>query len=200
MKYFISALILAAILLTMNHTKPHTDTLPLTPYDTILAVGDSLTHGYGAAPEQSYPSLLATMSGVNVINEGIDGETSEEGRKRLPQLLQKYHPKLTILCYGGNDILQKRSMSRLKENLKKMITLCRAHSSDVLLIAVPNMTLFGLEPLTLYEEVAEETNTPLVEGLLSEILSSPSLKSDQIHPNAKGYRVMAERIAQEIGY
>ena len=165
---------------------------------TILAAGDSLTYGFGAPSEASYPARLRQKISLKVINAGENGETSSEGLQRLPSLLDTYHPKLTILCYGGNDILQKRSMQQLKKNLKKMITLCKEAGSEVLLIAVPNMTLFGLEPLALYEEVSEETNTPLLSGVLSEILEEPSMKSDQVHPNAKGYRKLGDAVYEKL--
>jgi len=85
-------------------------------------------------------------------------------------------------------------METLRQNLKRMIAQCRASGSKVLLVSVPNFTLFGLEPLPLYEEVAKETDTPLIEGVLATILNDPALKSDQVHPNAKGYEKLAEAI------
>lgn len=197
MKYLL-ILLAAALLLWMVRPTDKADKTPLLPSDTILAMGDSLTYGHGASPKESYPSVLASMTGLRIINAGRNGETSQEGLKRVPQLLQQHKPKLTLLCYGGNDILQKKSMKTLKENLKTMISLIRAHGSEVILIAVPDFSLFGLHPLSLYEEVAEETNTPLVNGLLSDILADPSLKSDQVHPNAKGYRKMAETLYEAI--
>ena len=188
----------AALLFYLIRPQTPTMTTTLQTNDTILAVGDSLTYGFGASPEASYPALLSQMTGLRIINAGINGETSAEGLSRLPELLQKHHPKLTILCYGGNDILQKLPMAQLKTNLIKMVKLCKAHGSDVLLVSVPNLTLFGLEPLSLYEEVAKETETPLLEGVLAEILDQPALKSDYIHPNAKGYRMMAEKIYEAL--
>ncbi len=197
MKYLIVA-VAAAVLLYLIRPLTPAMTTTLQPNDTILAAGDSLTYGFGAAPEQSYPALLSKMTGIRVVNAGINGETSAEGLRRLPGLLQKHRPKLTILCYGGNDILQKLPMAQLKANLVKMVSLCKTHGSEVLLISVPNLTLFGLEPLSLYEEVAEETGAPLLEGVLADILDKPALKSDQIHPNAKGYKAMAEAIYRKL--
>ena len=103
-----------------------------------------------------------------------------------------------ILCFGGNDIIQKKSMSGLKQNLKSMIQMAKAKNIEVLLISVPNITLFGLSPLELYEEVAKEENIPLLSGVLANILSQPSLKNDQIHPNALGYKEMAELIYESL--
>ena len=176
---------------------------PLQRGDTILAFGDSLTHGYGAGAGESYPERLSASIGVPVINAGINGETSADGLRRLPTLLQKHAVRLMILCFGGNDILQKRSMSQLKANLIEMITRAKAQGIEVVILSVPNINLFGMSPLALYAEVAEETGTPLIEGILADILEQPSLKSDQIHPNARGYRQMAREVEKglrESGY
>lgn len=176
---------------------------PLQRGDTILAFGDSLTHGYGAGAGESYPERLSASIGVPVINAGINGETSADGLRRLPSLLEKHAVRLMILCFGGNDILQKRSMSQLKANLIEMITRAKAQGIEVVILSVPNINLFGMSPLALYAEVAEETGTPLIEGVLADILEQPSLKSDQIHPNARGYKQMAREVEKglrEIGY
>jgi len=196
MKYIIVAVFVALILLTLPNksTKMHT---PL-PHDTILAFGDSLTYGHGASHDESYPALLSSLSGHKVINAGINGETSYDGLQRLPELLEDKSIKLMILCFGGNDILRRQSMDALKNNLKTMIEMAKTKEIDVLLIAVPNINLFGLSPLELYEEVAEEEDVPLLSGVLADILGNPALKSDQIHPNALGYKQMADKIYESL--
>jgi len=192
MKYVIVAILVVLALLALN--KKETNTVTLTSNDKILAMGDSLTYGFGASSEESYPFLLSKLSQLNVINAGVNGDTSQEGLNRLPSLINDPSVKLMILCFGGNDILQKRSMSALKQNLKEMIHLAKSKNIEVLLISVPNISLFGLSALTLYKEVAKEEDVSLVSGLLADILSQPSLKNDQIHPNARGYKMMADHI------
>jgi lysophospholipase L1-like esterase len=196
MKYFAAALLALALLLTMNHGKKSVE--PLAPGESILAFGDSLTHGYGAGPGESYPDVLSKLTGLRVINAGVNGETSREGLRRLPGLLDHPETKLLILCEGGNDILQKRPLSELKENLRAMIRLAKGKGIAVLLLSVPDFGLLGLSALPLYEELAEEEDVPLLDGVLAEILSRPELKSDPIHPNAAGYRRMAERIYEAL--
>ncbi len=196
MKTILIAIAILLAVLSLN-TK-ETAAMKLTKNDTILAFGDSLTYGYGANDSQSYPVLLSRLSGLKVINAGVNGDTSEDGLRRLPARLEDPSVKLMILCFGGNDILQKRSMAQLKKNLASMIQMAKAKQIDVLLVSVPNITLFGLSALDLYEEAAEEENVPLLSGLLSDILSQSSLKNDQIHPNAKGYKVMAEKIYETL--
>jgi lysophospholipase L1-like esterase len=196
MKYII--IVIFSVLMILTLTKKETNAMTLTSNDTILAFGDSLTYGFGARSEESYPTRLSVLSGYKVINAGVIAEASDEGLKRLPQLLEEGSIKLMILCFGGNDIMQKRSMSSLKQNLKTMIRMAKAKNIDVLLISVPNITLFGLSPLELYDEVAEEENIPLLSGILANILSQPSLKSDQVHPNALGYKKMSELIYESL--
>ena len=196
MKYIIGiVLILLAI---SSFTKRETDTMQLNKSDTILAFGDSLTYGFGANPNESYPTLLSQYTGLKVINAGVNGDTSEEGLRRLAPLLNDPSIKLLILFFGGNDVMQKKPMSALKNNLKTMIGMAKEKNIEVLLVSVPNITLFGLSPLDLYEEVAEEENIPLLSGMLADILSQPSLKSDQIHPNAAGYEKMAQKIYESL--
>jgi acyl-CoA thioesterase-1 len=196
MKYILSAIAVALVLFTLTR-KDHT-IQPLETSHTILAFGDSLTYGYNADPAQSYPTTLSKVTGLNVINAGIPGDTSGEGLRRLPKYLEDPSVKLLILCMGGNDMIQQIPTETLKTNLKHMIQLAKAKKIDVLLISVPRLTPFGLSPLNLYEEVADEEDIPLLSGLLSDILSQPLLKSDQIHPNGAGYKLMGKEIAQKL--
>ena len=196
MKYIVGTVLI--ILAILSFTKRETDTMQITKTDTILAFGDSLTYGFGANPGQSYPELLSQYTGLKVINAGVNGDTSEDGLKRLDPLLNDPSIKVMILFFGGNDVMQKKSMTALKNNLKTMIQMAKSKKIDVLLVSVPNITLFGLSPLDLYEEVAEEEHIPLLSGMLADILSQPSLKNDQIHPNAAGYEKMAQKIYESL--
>ncbi len=196
MKYIIAIVFVVLILLTLSNKSTNMNIL--LQHNTILAFGDSLTYGYNTQPSKSYPTVLSNLTGLKVINAGINGETSDEGLQRLPKLLEDKSIKLMILCFGGNDIIQRKSIASIKNNLKTMINMAKIKKIDVLLVSVPNLSLFGLSPLELYEEVAEEENIPLVSGVLADILSNPALKSDQIHPNALGYKQMADKIYENL--
>jgi len=187
--------------LYFKESNPETVREPLSPNAVILAFGDSLTYGYGAV-NYAYPVALEKMLKREVINEGVSGEVSADGLKRLPALLEKYHPDLVILCHGGNDILRKYSKTALKNNLKKMIILSRNMGAEVLLVGVPGFGLLGLSTLPLYDEVAQEEKVMYEGNVLETIENSPALKSDRIHPNGIGYKMMAEafvRVLQEHG-
>ena len=171
--------------------------LPGLPHEAVvLAFGDSLTFGTGAKADESYPAVLQDLIDRRVINAGIPGEVSAEGRRRLPVLLERHEPELLLLCHGGNDLLRKRDRERLKANLHAMIGMARERGIPVVLIGVPRPALLLLESDETYPAVAEKLGVPLESELLPEILGDTSLKSDPIHPNAAGYRQLAEGIAE----
>ena len=74
---------------------------------TVLALGDSITDGTGAAAEAAYPVQLARATGWNVVNGGVPGDTSAQALARLPALLAEHHPALVIISIGGNDFLRR---------------------------------------------------------------------------------------------
>jgi lysophospholipase L1-like esterase len=76
-----------------------------------------------------------------------------------------------------------------------MIRLAKSRGIDVLLIGTPEIG-FTLTPPEFYAGVAKESGIPYEGEVLTKILRNSELKSDQIHPNAKGYRLMAERVAE----
>ena len=166
---------------------------PLSADAVILAFGDSLTEGYGAAEDESYPAVLARLSARRVINAGVSGEVSGEGLRRLPAMLEQHRPRLLILCHGGNDMLRGRSLTQMEDNLRGMAQLARERAIPVVLLGVPNRGLF-LASYEAYARIAEDMNLVFIEDLIPEILGDSDLKSDAIHPNASGYRMMAETI------
>lgn len=161
----------------------------------VLAFGDSLTFGTGASPSESYPEVLSSLIGRRVINTGVPGEMSSDGLRRLPILLDQLRPDLLILCHGGNDMLRHLDPQTLKTNLRDMINQAIQRGIDVILVGVPKPALMYLESMKVYRELAREFNIPLEENVLAAIIKSPALKSDAVHPNALGYRRLAEALA-----
>jgi lysophospholipase L1-like esterase len=167
---------------------------PLDADASILAFGDSLTYGTGTSRDKAYPAVLEKLIGRKVINAGIPGEVSKKGLARLPGLIEQYHPDLIILCHGANDILRKLDLTKARSNLQQMITLAKKSGSEVVLVAVPEFSLF-LTPEPMYQALAEENQLPVTENILGEIIGNNSLKSDRVHPNAQGYQLLAQNIA-----
>lgn len=186
--------ILILLTTTLHASCRKSPQLPLLPVDAvILAFGDSLTFGTGAAETESYPALLERALKRRVINAGVPGEISTTGAERLPQLLEQEKPALLILCHGGNDLLQKLDQKTLANNLRTMIRTAQDKGVAVVLLAVPSADL-SLTPPPLYGKVAAELAVPLERDSLAKILSKGSLKADYFHPNAAGYRLLADNI------
>ncbi len=167
---------------------------PLADNGVVLAFGDSLTYGSGAAGNESYPAVLEQLTGHKVLNYGIPGETSGEGLARLPRVVEREKPALLLLCEGANDILRRMDRRQAADNLRAMVRLARERNIAVILIAVPDFNL-TLSPPKFYAEVAVEFRIPLEAKVFPRILGNGSLKSDYIHPNATGYRQVAEALA-----
>ncbi|HXH71702.1 MAG TPA: arylesterase [Mariprofundaceae bacterium] len=184
-------LLLIALLLAACSPSPKLPALP--PDGVILAFGDSLTYGTGAGEGQSYPAVLASLSGHEVVNAGIPGEISAKGLARLPALLDEVQPSLLILCHGGNDMLQKLDLGQTEANLRAMIDEAKQRNIPVVLIGVPKPGLL-LGTAEFYDKVAKEMHVPIEDEALPSILSKGNLKSDYIHPNAAGYRLMAQSV------
>lgn len=172
------------------------DTAKLQPLDsnaTILAFGDSLTYGTGSSRNDAYPAVLQRLTGRHIINAGKPGEITSKGLSRLPQLIEQHQPQLIILCHGGNDILRKLNLDDTSNNIQQMIDIARQSNSQVILVGVPEFGLF-LDTSPIYEKLAVENNVPIETNALGDILGDNSLKSDHIHPNSRGYQILAEKI------
>lgn len=187
-------LLLPFMLLMVQPACSRTPSLPPLARDgVVLAFGDSLTYGTGVQPDQSYPAVLASLLGRQVVNAGIPGEISADGAARLPALLDRYHPSLLVLCHGANDILNQLDRKQAAANLRAMITMARERGIAVVLIGVPDFALTLATP-PYYGELAHEYALPFEDGTLAKIMRRNDLKSDIIHPNAAGYRMMAEAV------
>ena len=167
---------------------------PLGNNDVVLAFGDSLTFGTGATPAESYPAQLQSLIGRKVVNAGVPGEISGDGLRRLPEVLDEVQPTLLILCHGGNDFLRKLGEAAAAENVRAMIRLAKQKGIGVVLIATPKPGL-SLTPPDFYAEIAKEFAIPFNDDTLKTILRDNALKSDLIHPNARGYVRVAQALA-----
>ena len=162
---------------------------------TVIALGDSLTYGYGASTETAYPTVLAEMSKWTVINAGVNGNTSADVLARTEQVISQ-NPDLVLLGVGGNDVLQRVQPNTTTDNITATIHQLKSADIPVVLISQPYFSasaLFGkASDNPIYEDIAEAEGVPLYASGWSQVLSDDTLKSDQIHANTAGYRQFAE--------
>lgn len=170
----------------------------LSPNASILAFGDSLTYGTGVSEEDSYPKVLERLLGRTVIRSGIPGEVSQAGLRRLPEDLQRYRPELVVLLHGGNDILRRQAANSSYNNLRSMVELIRSQGIEVVLIGVPGFSLMlnGPSAAPQYAKVAEELAVAYDGETLPALLYEKQYKSDSIHLNKEGYKLLAEGIEE----
>jgi acyl-CoA hydrolase len=163
---------------------------------TVLALGDSLTFGTGATPDTAYPAVLAGLTGWNVLNAGVPGDTSAQALERLGPLLADHRPALVLASIGGNDFLRRQDEGATRANIERICRETLAAGAQVLLIAVPRPSLAvavtgSLTDHPLYAELADALQLPLHRQGWAEVLADESLRADRIHANAKGYAEFA---------
>ena len=163
----------------------------------VLAFGDSLTYGTGAAEAESYPAQLESLIGRRVVRAGVPGEVTAQALERLPAALDEHAPRLLVLCIGGNDFLRRLGKAQAERNVRAMIELARRRGVEGLLIGTPEPGLFPSPP-GFYAAVAKELHVPYEGDVITQVLKDERLRSDPIHPNAAGYRIIAERVAAAL--
>jgi len=159
----------------------------------IICFGDSITFGYGAGPGEDYPSALAKIIGLPVINVGIDGDTSSEALKRLDSDVISRNPLLVLVEFGGNDFLRKVPLATTVDNIRAIVEKIQEKGAMVAVVDV-SAGLFLGDYRKAYRKLAEETGAIFIPSILQGIITNPSMKSDFLHPNAQGYRMIAQKI------
>ena len=193
MKRLAFALLLIAALASCGESVPRV--APVGPSEVIVAFGDSLTYGTGATETESYPVVLGQLIGRKVVRAGVPGEVTAQGLVRLEQVIEAHRPALMIVCLGGNDMLRRMDEAQVRSNLREIIRAIKRRGIAVVLVGVPKPALITSAP-AFYGELAKEFDIPYEGKVVTDVMYQLELKADPIHPNAKGYRRMAEAIAE----
>ena len=162
---------------------------------TIVVLGDSIAAGFGSGAGEAFPDLLAEKLGTEVVNAGVSGNTTADGLRRVDEAMDE-DPWMVIVELGGNDILRRVPPEQTEANLRRILERVIAGRAVPVLVEID--APFAGRYREIYERLGDELDVPVVEDVVGEILRDPSLKSDQIHPNAAGQRKLAEGIAEEI--
>ena len=176
---------------------------PLPTGAVVLAFGDSVTYGTGASRGEDYPSRLATLTGWQVVNAGIPGDTARAATARIADELAEARPAVAIIELGGNDFLRRRGADEIKEDLRSIITAVRAAGAIPVLVSVPELSVLGavigrLGDSPIYAALADEEDVLLIDEVFADVLSDDALRADRIHPNAAGYRLLAEHMVEDL--
>ncbi|MEK7135198.1 MAG: GDSL-type esterase/lipase family protein [Patescibacteria group bacterium] len=162
----------------------------------VVAFGDSLVAGVGSVQGGGFVKTLSADLDLPITNLGRSGDTTALALARVGEVaLMK--PALTIVLLGGNDYLQGVPESETKANLGKIIEALHASGSAVVLVGIES-GVPGTRHRAIFETLSEEYKTAYVPNILDGIYGHQEFMSDNLHPNDKGYRFMAERIKSTL--
>jgi lysophospholipase L1-like esterase len=163
----------------------------------IVCFGDSLTRGHGATAEESYPAVLASLLGREILNRGRDGETSETALERLDGDVLGSSPSVVIITLGGNDMLRRLPIEDTLRSLRKVFERILAAGAMVVFLPI-DPPFVSDERMKRVKELCRELGVLYVDSVMNGMWGNRRLMSDGIHPNAAGYRVMAERVRDAL--
>ena len=187
---------------------PAASTTPAENVPKIVAFGDSLTAGYGLAPQESYPALLQKMIDADgfkyeVVNAGVSGDTSAGGVRRIDWSLDAGGVRFVILELGANDFLRGQPVAETRKNLSDIIKRAKSRGAQVLLAGMLTTTNTGrgyeVEISDAYKSLADEHDVPLIPFFLEGVAGIDRLnQEDRVHPNAEGTRLVAATVYRHL--
>jgi acyl-CoA thioesterase I len=170
---------------------------------TIVAFGDSLTAGYGAAPGESYPDYLQRdldQAGYRyrVANLGVSGNTTKDGVDRLKDVLA-LKPSVVIVAFGGNDGLRGLPIDATRKNLEQIVSTLTDSGAKVVLGGITLPPNYGPDYIKQFNEtyalLAKKFHAPLLPFLLIKVYGTPgSMQADGIHATAQGNQQVARNL------
>jgi len=163
----------------------------------IVCFGDSITFGYGVNVGEDFPSALGKMVNMPVINSGVDGDTSAQGLKRIKSDVLDHNPLIVLIEFGGNDFTHKVPMDETINNIREIVRLIQSKGSMTAIVDI-SAGLFMRDYRVRLSKLASETGSIFVPQALNRIITNPSMKSDFMHPNIQGYKIVAERVHKAI--
>jgi acyl-CoA thioesterase-1 len=170
---------------------------------TIVVLGDSLTSGHGIDRAAAFPAVLqakldAAGLPYRIANEGISGDTTAGGVRRVARVLRD-NVTVLVVALGINDGLRGIPVAQMKANLATIIRAAQAKGIRVLLCRMEALPFYGWDYMSsfrrVFDELAAEYQIPLVPFFLESVLGNAALmQADRVHPNAAGARAIADRV------
>ena len=194
--------VLAGLILLAGYkflTSTHQDFSDSSAGEKIVCFGDSLTYGTGASSGKDYPSQFSKMISRPVINAGRPGDTTASALQRFEKDVLSYSPDIVLITLGGNDLKNGIAADTAFENLKMIVNLTHNQGARVIIggLHIPFRDRgYGRG----YQKLADETGATLIPNILEDIMGNRQLMSDPIHPNDAGYKIMAQRFYQALGW
>jgi lysophospholipase L1-like esterase len=194
---FISLLVFVVIFLFFYFSKSNKD-IRNYPSDgtTIVVFGDSLVEGVGASTKGGFVELLSKKTSLPVVNLGVSGNTTADGLKRVNEIFE-HDPKVVVLLLGGNDYLKKVPREETFKNLSEIINKIHEKGAVVLLLGVRGGVLKDNFEDS-FKDLVSMKKVAYVPDVLDGIVFDRALMSDAIHPNQKGYELIAQKVSPTL--
>lgn len=187
---FIGAIIItfAAIVLFIPKHKTITNTS-----GPIVFFGNSITVGQGAKVGEDFPTLIGKALNVPIINAGVSGNTTYDALLRIDKDVLSHNPSMVVVELGGNDLLLNEKSEVTKKNLDLIVSKIKPSGAKIVILGI-KFFLFNENYETDLQNIAKKYNTTYVPDILEGIITNQNLKYDDIHPNAKGYQKIADKL------
>ena len=174
----------------------------------LLILGDSISAGYGLKKSENWVQLLDVslkLSGneLKIVNSSISGDTTIGGLSRIENDLATHKPNYVLVELGGNDALRGYPVEKIKNNLLKIIDAAFKAKANPMIMQIRIPPNYGKNYVaafeSIYSEIAEEKNIPLLTFLLEKVALDKSLMQlDGIHPNQKAQQIIANQVKEEL--
>lgn len=159
---------------------------------TIVAFGDSLIKGVGASEDGGFVTLLSEEIGWPIVNLGVPGNTSKQGLDRIHEVLQE-DPGIVLVLFGGNDYLHSVPLEETFKNLEAIVEKIQHKGAVVILLGIQGGILE--DPFeSHFRALARKKGTLYIPNVLGGLIGNAEYMSDEIHPNDKGQRIIADKI------
>ena len=174
----------------------------------LLILGDSISAGYGLKKSENWVQLLETslktsIEELKIINSSISGDTTIGGLSRIESDLEEHKPNYVLVELGGNDALRGYPINKIKNNLLKIIDASFAAKANPIIMQIRIPPNYGKNYVaafeSIYSQIAEEKNIPMLTFLLEKVALDKSLMQlDGIHPNQKAQQIIANQVEEEL--
>lgn len=174
----------------------------------MLVLGDSLSAGFGMDIDQTWVAMLEARLqsegyGYRVINASISGDTTGNGKRRLPRALSLHQPEIVIIELGGNDGLRGLSVEVMQQNLEDMVGRASEAGAMVVLAGIlipPNYGEdYASEFEAVYPQLAEKYRLPLIPFFMDGVALDPTkMQADGIHPNEDAQPILLNNVWQVL--
>ena len=174
----------------------------------LLILGDSISAGYGLKESENWVQLLENSlrkagQELQIINSSISGDTTIGGLTRIESDLEEHKPNYVLVELGGNDALRGYPINKIKSNLLKIIEVSVLAKANPIIMQIRIPPNYGKNYVaafeSIYSEIAEEKDIPILTFLLEKVALNKSLMQlDGIHPNQKAQQIIASQVEQEL--